>query len=139
MWRQSEWISDAVQAEELEAELLLCKDKREKDRAKADQRRQEGLQAVEEAAMMAEQAQTQRDEAQQAFHELAAEVKALTGRLLQQKDFKPSFPEVRMILGIACTVPASCWLAKCRSPSRCTYRLAGCQRLADLSWKSGGP
>ncbi len=85
--------------EELEAELAGAHDKREKERIKADQRRQEGLQAVEEAALMAEQAQTERDEAQQALHDLSAEVKNLTSRLLQgQRQSKISSAEVSQCL-----------------------------------------
>ncbi|KAK9865844.1 hypothetical protein WJX84_000883 [Apatococcus fuscideae] len=86
-----------AKVEELEAELKVLQEKREKERAKADQRRQEGLQAVEEAAMMAEQAQTERDEAQQALQQLSAELQTFTGRLLQHKQQKSKSPEVDLL------------------------------------------
>ena len=67
----------------------MVQERHEKERAKSDKRRQEGLQAVEEAARMAEQAQTERDEAQQALHDLSAQVKAFTGRLLHWQTAAP--------------------------------------------------
>lgn len=83
-----------MQIEELEAELKMVQERHEKERAKSDKRRQEGLQAVEEAARMAEQAQTERDQAQQALHDLSAQVKAFTGRLLHHKQSKTRPAEV---------------------------------------------
>ena len=97
-----------TQIEELDAELKLAQERHEKERVKLDKRRHEGLQAVEEAARMAEQAQTERDQAQQALHDLSAQVKAFTGRLLHHKQSKTRPAEVSVAnasqLSFACMV-----------------------------------